>query len=95
MLDTASVQQISVVYPTSCGFVKVFSYHLFTEKPNNTAAAYCMISNKDLHPSFNISNEVMTIKSLKSAFKRLKNISNIWSNVSQKEENYLDKIFIG
>ena len=33
MLDKA--RKLSIVDPTSCGFAKVFSYHLFTEKPNS------------------------------------------------------------
>ena len=33
MLDKA--RKMSIVDPSSCGFAKVFSYHLFTEKPNS------------------------------------------------------------
>ena len=33
VLDNA--RKMSIVDPTSCGFGKVFSYHLFTEKPNS------------------------------------------------------------
>ena len=33
VLDAA--RKMSIVYPTSSGFAKVFSYHLITEKPNS------------------------------------------------------------
>ena len=72
---------MAIVYPTSCGFVKVFIYHLFTKNPtpkrnqqktpNNIVGTYYVIILLDLHPSFTISNQVMTIQSLNSTFERL------------------------
>ena len=41
---------MSIVYPFVCGFVKVFSYLLFSEKPNNIVNTYRVVRMKDLWP---------------------------------------------
>ena len=76
MLDT--VRKLSIVYPTSCGFAKVFRYHLFTEKPKskkkpaeNSKQFSSVISMEDFYPSFNIFNQALTMQNLNPTFERL------------------------
>lgn len=76
VLDAA--RKMSIVYPTSSGFAKVFSYHLITEKPNskkilteNSKWYSSRILPDQNVLSFNISNQTLTKQSLNPTFGRI------------------------
>ena len=77
---------MSNVDPTSCGFANVFSYQLFTKKPNSKKkltenskdySSRILISTVDLYLSFIISNQALNIQRLNPIFEKLQKICSI------------------
>ena len=63
---------------------------IYLETKEYSSRAYCVIGMKEFYPSFNISNEVMTIQRLNSNFKRSKRSAVFGVKFSKKKK----KVFI-